>query len=68
MRKFEVGKIYGEHSVKFEIIRRTAKTVTYRKIQHLWRYNERKSEEIKAKIKEWGDCEVIFSSDEAVTA
>ena len=36
MRTFEVGKRYGEHAVVFEIVKRTAKTITYaarRKIQ-----------------------------------
>lgn len=28
MRKFEVGKRYGENAVVFEIIKRTAKTIT----------------------------------------
>lgn len=29
MRTFEVGKRYGEHAVVFEIVKRTAKTITY---------------------------------------
>lgn len=34
MRKFEVGKRYGENAVVFEIIKRTAKTITYAPIYH----------------------------------
>ena len=43
MRKFEVGKRYGENTVVFEIIKRTAKTITYAPIYHAGRYNEIKS-------------------------
>lgn len=42
MRKFEVGKRYGENAVVFEIIKRTAKTITYAPIYHAGRYNETK--------------------------
>ena len=47
MRKFEVGKRYGENAVVFEIIKRTAKTITYAPIYHAGRYNESKREEKK---------------------
>ena len=41
MRTFEAGKRYGEHAVVFEIVKRTAKTITYAAVQHAGRYNER---------------------------
>lgn len=41
MRKFEIGKRYGENAVVFEIIKRTAKTITYAPIYHAGRYNEK---------------------------
>lgn len=45
MRKFEVGKRYKEtDSIEFEIIKRTAKFVTYVEIQHAGRFNERRCE------------------------
>ena len=47
MRKFEVGKRYGENTVVFEIIKRTEKTITYAPIYHAGRYNESKREEKK---------------------
>ena len=61
MRKFEIGKVYGEHAIEFEIVDRTAKTITYRAIQHRGRYNERKDEPIKAKIRNWETREVFFT-------
>lgn len=60
MRKFEVGKRYGENAVVFEIIKRTAKTITYAPIYHAGRYNESKREEKTVKIRDWGDREVFF--------
>ena len=50
MRKFEVGKRCKSGAVKFEIVSRTAKTVTYKLIQHTGRTNERAGE-AKQKIK-----------------
>lgn len=34
MKKFEIGKRYYESGVTYEIIKKTAKTVTYKAIQH----------------------------------
>lgn len=45
MRKFETGKRYGEHAVVFEIIKRTAKTITYAAVYHAGKLNEKKQEE-----------------------
>ena len=42
MRTFEAGKRYGEHAVVFEIVKRTAKTITYAAVQHAGR--EKKSQ------------------------
>lgn len=68
MRKFEVGKVYGKHAVKFEIVARTAKTVTYRRVQHLGRENERKYEPEKKKIQDWDTREVFYYNGETVEA
>ena len=34
MKAFEIGKRYYESGVTYEIIKKTAKTVTYKAIQH----------------------------------
>lgn len=64
MKKFEVGKIYEGFCgsvVKYEITKRTAKTVTYQEIYHYGRYNEYKGVEKTKRVKVWnGDKEVIF--------
>ncbi len=63
MRKFEVGKRYSEsNAVKFEIVKRTAKTITYVQILHAGRFNETKSEPKRTKIHNWEDREVFFTS------
>ena len=41
MKKFEIGKRYYESGLTFEITNKTAKTITYKVIQHAGRYNER---------------------------
>ena len=68
MKKFEVGKIYGEHSVKFEIVGRTNKFISFVKVQHAGRYNERKSEVKRTKIVDWETKEVFFVNGETVEA
>ena len=60
MKKFEVGRRYYESGLTFEIVKRTARTVTYKAIQHAGRFNERKSEEKKARINKWENREVFF--------
>ena len=68
MRTFEQGKRYGENAVIFEIIKRTAKTVTYVAVQHAGKPNERRGEAQKAKLYNWGDREVFFAGSETVEA
>ena len=41
MKKFEIGERYYESGVTYEIIKKTAKTVTYKAIQHAGKSNER---------------------------
>lgn len=41
MKKFEIGKRYYESGVTYEIVKKTAKTVTYKAIQHAGKSNER---------------------------
>lgn len=68
MRKFEVGKRYGERAVVFEIIKRTARTITFVAIQHPGRYNEKRSEAKTSRIRDWGNREVFLTGDETVEA
>ena len=69
MRKFEVGKMYGVHSVKFEIVARTNKFVSFVAVQHVGRFNERKSEVKRSKVLDWGNREAfITNSGETVEA
>lgn len=44
MRKFEVGKVYGEDAVKYEVVKRTAKFVTILEVHHFGKFNEIKKE------------------------
>ena len=52
----------------FEIVKRTAKTVTYKAIQHAGRINERVVKEATTKIKDWETREVIFCGDRTIEA
>lgn len=62
MRRFEINKTYYESGHTFLITGRTAKTIKYVELQHAGRFNERRSEEKKAAIKDWGDREVFMVS------
>lgn len=68
MRTFEIGKRYNEGAAVFEIVARTNKTVTFVRVQHSGRFNERKSETKKAKILNWDSREVFMVSDYTVEA
>lgn len=68
MKKFETGKRYYESGVTFEIVKRTAKTVTYKMLQHAGKFNERVIKESTAKIKNWETTEVFFCGDRTVGA
>ena len=62
-RKFEVGKTYTENDVLvFEIVKRTAKFVTYVEIQKYGKYNEIREEPKRTKIHDWDTREVFFAS------
>lgn len=70
MKKFEIGKRYeaesGSVSV-FEIVKRTAKRVTFVEVQHAGRYNERKSEPKTVAIKSWTNGEEVFFTKNGAT-
>lgn len=68
MRKFEAGKRYGEKSVVFEVVKRTAKMITFVPVYHPGRYNETKKEAKTVKIYNWEGREVFFAGDQTVEA
>ena len=67
---FEVGKRYaidGSDWKQYEIISRQGNSITYVKIQHTERHNEKRGEPKKAKIKQWQKGEIFFTTrDETV--
>lgn len=60
MKKFEIGKRYYESGLTFEITNKTAKTITYKALQHAGRYNERVVKEGRAKLCPWPAGEVFM--------
>lgn len=44
MIKFEIGKVYGTDANVYEVIKKTAKTITYQEIAHYGRSNEKRYE------------------------
>ena len=62
---FEVGKRYaidGSDWFQFEIVKRQGNSITYVKILHTEQYNEKRSEQKRAKIKQWLKGEIFFTS------
>lgn len=69
MRKFEVGKRYFEEESKvYEVVSRTAKTLTIVEIRHAGRFNEERLEAKKIKVREWDGREVILPHNQMVEA
>lgn len=60
MRTFEVGKRYGEHAVVFEIVKRTAKTITYAAVQHCRKIQREKRRAKDSESKKLGRQRSIF--------
>lgn len=62
MKRFEIGNKYSNDNgvTVYEIIKRTAKFVTYNEILHYGRSNEKIATTKKAGIKEWDSREVFF--------
>lgn len=64
MAKFEAGKRYealSGSSIVFEIVKRTAKRITYVEIQHEGRYNEYNSEPKTVAIRNWKTGEAFYT-------
>lgn len=60
MIKFEVGKVYGTDANVYEVIKKTAKTITYQEIAHYGRFNEKRYESKRAKLLDWDTKEVFL--------
>ena len=65
---FEVGKIYGEDAVKYEVTARTKKTVTIVEVHHFGKFNEKKKNERKVKISDWNGKEALLFGSRTVLA
>jgi hypothetical protein len=63
MRKFEVGKVYGEDAVKYEVVKRTAKFVTILEVHHFGKFNE-----TKVKVSLWDETEALVFGSRTVVA
>lgn len=68
MKKFEIGERYYESGVTYEIIKKTAKTVTYKAIQHAGKSNERVLKQKTAKLQIWGEKEVFCVHSRTIEA
>ena len=79
MKKFEVGNYYTRFeddnnlenaSIVYEVVKRTAKTITIVQIQHFGRYNESTSEPktIKIKDREWNGSEFAVKGERLIVA
>lgn len=65
---FEVGKIYGEDAVKYEVVVRTKKTVTIVEVHHFGKFNEKRKNERKVKVTMWDNKEVLVFGDKTALA
>ena len=65
---FEVGKVYGEDSVKYEVVKRTKKTVTIIEVHHFGKFNEKRKNERKVRISDWNGTEAIVFGNKTVLA
>ena len=68
MKRFEVNSSYYESGLTFLITRRTKKVVKYVEVQHAGRFNEKRSEEKKAKIQNWNGNEIFLVGYRTVQA
>ena len=62
MIKFEVGKVYGTDANVYEVIKKTAKTITYQEIAHYGRFNEKRYEPKRTKLLDWNTREVFLAN------
>lgn len=62
MIKFEVGKVYGTDANVYEVIKKTAKTITYQEIAHYGRSNEKRYGVKRTKLLDWDTREVFIAN------
>lgn len=65
---FEVNKIYGTESVKYEVLKRTKKTAVIIEVHHFGKVNEKRKNERKVKIENWNGTEVMVFGNHTVLA
>lgn len=65
---FEVGKIYGEDEVKYEVVARTKKTATIVEVHHFGKFNEKRKNEKKVRISDWNGTEALVFGNRTVLA
>lgn len=63
---FEVGKIYGEDAVKYEVVARTKKTATIVEVHHFGKFNEKRKNERKVRISDWNGTEALVFGNRTV--
>ena len=63
---FEVGKIYGEDAVKYEVVARTKKTATIVEVHHFGKFNEKRKNEKKVRISDWNGTEALVFGNRTV--
>ena len=68
MKRFEVNSSYYDSGLTFLITERTEKVVKYVEVQHAGRFNEKRSEEKKAKIQNWYGNEIFLVGYRTVQA
>jgi hypothetical protein len=65
---FEVGERYAGWFGVYEVIKKTAKFVTFQHIQHPGNWNEKREDKYTAKIRDWGTREVCCFGAETIEA
>ena len=65
---FEVGKIYVEDTVKYEVVARTKKIATIVEVHHFGKFNEKRKNEKKVRISDWNGTEALVFGNRTVLA
>lgn len=65
---FEVGKIYGEDAIKYEVVAITKKTATILEVHHFGKFNEKRKNEKKVRISDWNGTESLVFGNRTVLA
>lgn len=68
MAKFEINKRYYQDGLTYEIIKKTAKRITFKAIQHAGRFNERICKTKTVSLQMWESGDVFFDGDNTIEA